>query len=332
MSSTSPRDASEWILPDADSAIDRIAIATYGSAGIPVPAEELLRSRLRVDQVEWPFAVDALMIWHQGTPSRVLIKSRPAAYERRVRMTFAHELGHVVIPWHVGYGAESCDSDVVDRVGGDYVRTQEGEARNFAGRLLIPFTELKRAAAGRGLQDFFDDLDRFEASAWATAMRLTQVLRPGFVLTGNFRDPSTVDLLRSRGTRSMSVAEASSAAVDHGQFNVGGKVVDWYKFADTETFRRSTDQRRPSEIVRSILMDVFPDADEPIRTKMFQSVQGVLGSALGDGAFESADSLLRMARQRVNTKVDRAVREHPDWDAYILKTVENRANKLGILT
>jgi len=130
----------------------------------------------------------------------------------------------------------------------------------------------------------------------------------------------------------MSVAEARSAAVDHGQFNVGGRSVDWYAFAEAESFRPSSDLRRPSEIIRSILMDVFPEAEESIRTKMFQSIQGVLGSALGDGVFESADSLLRMARQRVNTKVDHAVRAHPDWDAYILKTVENRANKLSLLT
>ncbi|WP_341350239.1 ImmA/IrrE family metallo-endopeptidase [Intrasporangium flavum] len=252
-------------------------------------------------------------------------------YARRVRMTFAHELAHIVIPWHVGYGPESCTSDVSDSLEDNYVRTQENEARNFAGRLLLPYSELARAASGVSLQAFLDNLDRFEASAWATTLRLTQILRSGFIFGGNFTDSSQLDVLRTPGTRSVSLGEAQRSAVDEGTFTVGGRDVQWFQLTDAEVFAPSQDPRKPSEIIKSILFDVYPAKTTEERDGIFYSTQGMLGAALSQGVFDTPDALLRQARHRLKTGVEREIRSHVDWDAYVLKTVENRARKLGLL-
>lgn len=324
--------ASEWLLPFPDDAIDRIAEQVVSDSPIPVPAMELLQGRIEVVRVEWPHSVDALMIWQHGTPAKVLIRERPPSFARRVRMTAAHELGHLVIPWHVGYGPEACSSDANGGHSVDYVSAQEAEARTFAGKLLLPHSQLLAAANGRSPGAFFEDLDRFEASPWATVLRMTQVLRPGFMFIGPVRDALQEDCFVSGGTRtSLTPAQARDLSVTSGTFVVGGREISWHLFADAEQFELPSDERRTSEILTSIIHDVHKGENSEGRTHLFRSYQGVMGSALSHGVFDTVNAVLRQARQAANTKIPLEVRSHPDWDTYVKKTVFNRARKLNLI-
>lgn len=325
--------ASQWLLPAPVGPIDLVAERTASGLEIPVPAGELLRERVLVETIAWPHEVDALMIWQSGVPTRVFMRERPPGFARRVRMTAAHELGHFVLPWHVGYGPEACTDDGEPRKQGDYITKQEAEAREFAGKLLMPHSHLVATAEGRNLEDLFTGLDRYETSAWATCMRLAQVLRPGFMLVSAVRDPLNEDRFFSQGTRrSITVSQAKEFSVRSGTFTIGGKPITWFQFSKEESFlgSRAEDPRRPSQILRQLLSEVYPGESSHELDARFRSYQGVLGSAMSHGHFDTPDAVLRQARQAVDTKIPCAVREHPDWEVYLQKTVANRAQRLGL--
>lgn len=87
-----------------------------------------------VEETHFPIAGDGITIGLGGsaTPS-ILINSEQV--KTRKKFTLAHELGHVIIPWHTG----TILSDESDLAQGEFeYREMEGEANRFAAELLMP--------------------------------------------------------------------------------------------------------------------------------------------------------------------------------------------------
>ena len=87
-----------------------------------------------VEETYFPIAGDGITIGLGGsaTPS-ILINSEQV--KTRKKFTLAHELGHVIIPWHTG----TILSDESDLIQGEFeYREMEGEANRFAAELLMP--------------------------------------------------------------------------------------------------------------------------------------------------------------------------------------------------
>lgn len=66
------------------------------------------------------------------TPDATIVVNSSNKSIKRMRFTLAHELGHVLIPWHVG---DFLDEDVA----AETVAVYESEANRFAAELLMPF-------------------------------------------------------------------------------------------------------------------------------------------------------------------------------------------------
>jgi Zn-dependent peptidase ImmA (M78 family) len=139
--------------PPVDVALvaDRYAMVEYRS--IP----------LRVDGI-------CLNLKRSGIRPTIIINSdRPAS---RKRFTLAHELGHVLIPWHQGSLYD--DFSVSDGASGFDHWEMEGEANRFASELLMPSdwtSEVLRLADNFGRAVSWVQ-ERAEVSTIASAIRL----------------------------------------------------------------------------------------------------------------------------------------------------------------
>lgn len=153
----------------------------------PVDIKALLMERAYVEYVDWSHECDA--VTELGpVPSRVFIRSDLPRL--RERFTFAHELGHIELAWHVGTVDCHVDPTVTDESAPVVVRNglQEREANEFASRLLAPdrwLSPLVRKAASferAKMQELLDALTAAEMSALAGLISLSKHLLPGHAL------------------------------------------------------------------------------------------------------------------------------------------------------
>jgi hypothetical protein len=103
----------------------------------PIDVRALASEYADIEDVEMPVRGDAVVIHHPKGHRRPLIllgKKRTSA--ERERFTLAHEIGHIIIPWH--YGTISCSPTEGELLISDEFGMTEAEANRFASELLIP--------------------------------------------------------------------------------------------------------------------------------------------------------------------------------------------------
>ncbi len=112
-----------------------LILVDHDPTSLPVPVERIARDRADIRYQSIPHRFDGITVKLRGQRPQIIINSD--ASPKRQRFTLAHELGHVIIPWHVGR--------IVDRTVGetpvarDYEYGKyESEANAFAAGLLLP--------------------------------------------------------------------------------------------------------------------------------------------------------------------------------------------------
>lgn len=100
----------------------------------PIDIVNFIKKYADVEEADIPFSIDALCHQGPGKPKIILQEEQPLF---RKRFTYAHELGHLVIPWHIGTLSCNVDekSDLVDN---DTFFSIESEANSFAAEFLAP--------------------------------------------------------------------------------------------------------------------------------------------------------------------------------------------------
>src|SRR6266567_4859385 len=115
---------------------------------VPVDVEQLAQRDADFSEDDLPEGIDGVLLrWPD--PGRVpeIVVNR-GAHAKRKRFTVAHELGHLVIPWHVGSLACNWLESHGDS---DITRQLEAEANRFASELLMParwVKEIIRTSSG----------------------------------------------------------------------------------------------------------------------------------------------------------------------------------------
>lgn len=143
----------------------------------PVDVEAIARKYADLHYEQIPVeGVDGLCLYLKtpGKRSKIVINSdRPKV---RQRFTLAHEVGHVLIPWHMGNIVDNLDADE-SGVSGDYW-TIEQEANSFAAELLMPESFVVEAwHSERDLAHCHKVVaDTCGVSLIAAAMRMMQVV------------------------------------------------------------------------------------------------------------------------------------------------------------
>ncbi|GII89382.1 hypothetical protein Ssi03_73720 [Sphaerisporangium siamense] len=233
----------------------------------PVDVEALLQEYADLQILDWSMECDGLALLSAERREQVFLKANAPA--RRRRFTAAHELGHVVIPWHVG--TLGCTEEPGASAG-----MEEAEANLFASHLLVPDVFLDP------FRDSYVDLDEVldilavaDVSAQAGIIALRRALLPGYVIHLDALPPieSPGTVVPQGGVRALQESSVRTGRKLH-----QGKLVTWYQLADASPI---VEEPRPSReitnLLKSTLAKLHPDRD--VRA-MCLSINGIVGGAL----------------------------------------------------
>ncbi|HXA40011.1 MAG TPA: ImmA/IrrE family metallo-endopeptidase [Phenylobacterium sp.] len=303
-------------------ALARRLIALRGLSP-PIDVEALVREYAELHIIDIPFDFDGFCI-NLKVPKRipkVIVNSRRSAL--RLRFTLAHELGHLLIPWHVGTVVDEID------IGGyeadyEYV-LWEAEANRFASELLMPadwVASITHSSASPP-QALDQICSTARVSRAAGILKLMQFLSPGYVFA-RVEAGVFVESSRSQGTISDTVRSGTPAIEDPypyatDRWSLGA--YRWWRFGSISMPRASDPTRKWQEVLSEILHDVEPD---PIAAKKLQgSINGIVSSANSAARFDrDADRIYGHALQRFHAHARTnaamaAVLEHPLRDDFL---------------
>lgn len=259
-----------------------------------------------------------------GKKPRVILNSSNPPL--RKRFTEAHELGHIVIPWHKGTIVDHLDPAHV--VSNDDYWLFEEEANQFAAELLMPSTWIA------DLIESISDLskahkricERCEVSALAASRRLSSLLPENIVFVCERNDEvefsgRTKDTLANAPTWNTRFDAASFAyAESHFVSTLGSRRLHWWILPD-KVNETSNDPRQWREILDTIVKDIGIDAEDQKRFKM--SVNGVLSaanSAVKRHGTHTTASVIAACLQRFHDRDDlRSFAGHPNFMDFVIK-------------
>lgn len=257
--------------------------------------ETLVRRYAEIETLPLPFDVDALCIHSSSARPRVLVNSRRA--ETRGRFTLAHELGHILIPWHLGsLGCHAADwSEAADM---EY-RSTEAEANRFASELLMPsawISEILKTSPT--IKDTVESMEQAQVSRSAACFTLIQALPPGYLLVETDREQRVRRTARSSGTTAegpkageVAPQELGKATTRVERIDAGPSCFLWYCLRPTHA------PVRPKEDSRTILDRMLWRREKG--TSVQQSIAGFVGAAFSRWPPSSVDEAYALLRQRL---------------------------------
>lgn len=287
----------------------------------PIDVRRLLQEHAEVIFRRMPadLDIDAVAVQRPGSarPTVVLNSIRP---QSRQRFTLAHELGHVLLPWHLGETAIGCNfirTDDEGSSGGEsFVRevtflSLEHEANTFASHLLVPRDWLAAYVVPDGLlgPDVFGRLAEAEVSAEAGIIALKDALPKGHILAflddygrveKAWRSPGTLINEPPPSAPAPTLGFLDELSESTGTVEHRNRSIRWWVFPDVRPLgpvvsgpeahlRREASAIRERMLRRSHLQD------------RSQSFAGVVGSA-NNMASDDPDSLGEALRQRLASR------------------------------
>jgi hypothetical protein len=146
----------------------------------PVDVESLVRESAYLEEADLPVNFDAVFLDRSANyprPRIIVAMGQPAT---RRQFTLAHELGHIVIPWHKGthFCKVSGEARLIDEITNEV----EAQANRFAAELLMPADWVAGMnSTCRSLSELGDSMQKATVSYQAASIRLAQLLPGGFL-------------------------------------------------------------------------------------------------------------------------------------------------------
>lgn len=172
----------------------------------PVDVATVAERYADVEYCNIPFRVDGICLDLKRSGKRPSIIINVDQPRRRRRFTLAHELGHVLIPWHRGSLYD--DFSMLDADTQFDRWEMEGEANRFASELLIPSTWASTVLQSAG--DFGAAVslvqDKADVSTIASVIRLIGLAPPDHLFAYCDADGVVLNAGRSFGTVAKSPA------------------------------------------------------------------------------------------------------------------------------
>ncbi|MFF0718759.1 ImmA/IrrE family metallo-endopeptidase [Micromonospora sp. NPDC003816] len=259
----------------------------------PVDVRGLLELHAEVTDLDWPFpAVDALVVGLGERRPKVFLRSQ--APRRRLRFTMAHELAHVLIPWHAGSASCHPDYNTYEHV--MYGREQQADI--FASCLMAPDRWIGHLIAthGQDMDALLGEAQQADLSALATVMALRRNLFAGwaFVVHGSIEESivgttgTSIPYRSDTGTFDRATLEAVAHA--RGAVSLNGRTVSWYRLYEVADMPAlAADTRTNTELLREALGQI---TDDPKRARSLeQSVNGKIGGILREAVGRSPHEL-----------------------------------------
>ena len=300
----------------------------------PVDIRSMVEAYARLTFTRIPFdGVDgvSLNLKTRDKSPHVIVNS--SSSPSRQRFTMAHELGHILIPWHIG-------SVLIDQVApvsshrSNYFTSHswsmETEANSFAAELLMPHSWIMEVLSTT------DDLSKVhrsisqtcKTSAFSAAIRLSQFL-PERIVYASERD----GVVEFSGRTDQTIANPLKTGTDfpiepfaysdhHYVSQMRERRLHWWRLP-VEIRVDSSDDRTWRDILDCILHDIGLSTQESIEMKM--SISGIIGSAnnVCKGK-RNVDSVVSACIQRLSDRhCYREIAAHRDFYTFVRKRAED---------
>jgi len=302
----------------------------------PYDLEELVSSYAKVDFLVFPDDADGISLGlKQYDKPRLYINSlRP---EVRQRFTLAHELGHVIIPWHIGNivshtdvtrDNEEANFDFqLSRDDAFEYRQIEGEANRFAAELLIPTAWLVKTLEGVDIFNFEEALQEVikqsKTSRDTALIKVFNALPPGYTCAEIDDNFVVINCFMSLNTRVRKLALGTDCGSkpypiykEKIFFNLGNRRYILWSF---ENCIELPDELLPNSW-REVLNVILEDTG--LQSKK-QNINAILPSLFQSVRAKSDPEIFSCIVHRYSEREDlKGFIQHPLFDQYVVKRLK----------
>lgn len=283
----------------------------------PFDLDQLATEYGELEYIPLPFGVDGITIGI-GSATKPGILINTSAPTTRQKFTLAHEIGHIVIPWHTGTIVSHLSPRQVDSA---YMQ-METEANRFAAELLMPSNwlvdEFQRA---ENVEQYFRSvLTQAGASKEAT---LNKILRPlaqpvvciqidGSSRALSARRSQTAPHLPELGT--LVDSETFQTDCRFERFEIDGQLYMSWLFVGRDI--QEIDRRPWRDVYAQIL-------DDTGMKQYLQSINAILAAAYNKHKAQDEPEICgAIIRAFADRKAYQSVFEHSLFEQYVIKRVK----------
>ena len=245
---------------------------------VPFDVEVLAKSLADLQEKTFPDELDGICIDVKGRNGKPRIWIQKGLRPRRRNFTLAHEIGHIVIPWHTGSIVD--DLDIDGSYESSFYFDMEKEANRFAAELLMPkewaCSLIDRAEHMQNAMRAIYDIAK--VSAQAAALRVIQLGPPGYVMSAT-RDGAITWSQKTAGTttRLPLRGEFITNVQMHTHHDplllqIGRTVYYWWKERDSIEVPPN-----PEVVWRDVLDEIVSDVAAPEPHKIKQRIKAIIG-------------------------------------------------------
>lgn len=288
----------------------------------PVDIDKLIQNYATIEYEPIPFGVDGLCLDLKipGSTKVIVNNTKPKS---RQRFTAAHELGHIVIPWHFGSIVDANIDRADPGVESVIYAEQEAEANRFASEILMPSSWIIAMMETMGKPDLvMQAIMESGVSAQAASIKMKDVLPAGFIVAqiqdsivnwsaktrGTITDPPQI------GTLVYSLEKLIPHAATHSRVENSSFV--WWRLGGNKATTFD-----PEQDWRDVLGVIFVDTGLK-KEEFWRGVSGLLAQAnskvVGDRTLDTIyDALVqKMQSRRENAAID-ALCKHPRFHEFL---------------
>ncbi|MFH0959521.1 MAG: ImmA/IrrE family metallo-endopeptidase [Pseudomonadota bacterium] len=301
----------------------------------PIDIFSLAKQYANVDSMLIPFDVDGICLHlkvPKMTPHIIVNNCYPS---QRMRFTLAHELGHVIIPWHIGSIIDITTIPEENKF--DEYWYLEAEANRFASELLMPSAWVKAI-----IESHSDDMGKItkqivreaEVSPIAATIKIKDTLDCGYIFAA-LRNNEVLFSGRSEETlanppkwgEKILPEEVFPFCKNRHQFMINGVNYYWWVLDKSVSIPKSAELADWRELLKEIISEIgIPTSGQK---KFIQSLNGVIANANGsvrDGN-RTQESLYSAILQRIHGKTElKKFANHHKFDSFIYSKIKSFLN------
>lgn len=249
----------------------------------PIDVFKLARLYATVEICRFPVDVDGVSLFLKSKVRKPHILVSEALSPKRQRFTLAHELGHVLIPWHLGSIVD--ETDLIDSAERSTYWDLEGEANRFASELLIPSDWMHNivASTSDAAASTMIVVEAANVSIQAATVKILNSLPAGYVFARIYAGEVTWSG-NSNGTLAnrvpygqVDVDALFPTAELHSWATGSDGYYHWWKLKDTLALPNA----EPDDDWRLLLKQILNDIPFCDQKKLSSSIHGILAAANG---------------------------------------------------
>lgn len=289
----------------------------------PINIEKIVGAFADISYDHIPIDADAVLIKSPKCGKKPIIILDTDLHQNRITFTLAHELGHILIPWHAGTFAcspvESISRHPIEAL---IHRDMETEANRFASEFLMPTAIIRKVFdASNDINEVIVWAANAKISSIAASIKLSKALPSGFLMVEIA--PNQIVLKSNRTAGTFMDAPIVGKRLIMKAFNELGATITKVQtssseilWIDTRSCKLSHPKLHPNADSRIIIKEIIDDLGcKDCRP----SINGVIGAANGmSQTKEGQTDLFTILKGRFLNRDDlQHVIEHPRFDEFL---------------